>query len=203
METANPTSSLLALSKAPMICPPIFSLTTNMRSGTTSTSAKFQTSFCSATHAWNSSIPRHLRIVIRSTPGAASITSCSPPGFWLVATGFPSPPDWCLPASCLGRATVLPASQSAAGIYGWSCAEQIRDLRQGTAQYLPEQRTNRQLHLPGAPAALPGSLSDWPAAELLAATAECAPEVPASLRRASQRAPQFQASQNPHVRPWS
>src|SRR5437763_12190143 len=54
-ERANPT--MVSPSNAPMTCPPTLSATTNIRSGTNSASVKFQTSFCSATHARKSSIP--------------------------------------------------------------------------------------------------------------------------------------------------
>src|SRR2546423_8465919 len=54
-DSANPT--MVSPSNAPMTCPPTLSATTNIRSGTNSASVKFQTSFCSVTHARKSSIP--------------------------------------------------------------------------------------------------------------------------------------------------
>src|SRR5207302_5134368 len=54
-DRANPT--MVSPSNAPMTCPPTLSATTTIRSGTSSASVKFQTSFCSATHARKSSIP--------------------------------------------------------------------------------------------------------------------------------------------------
>src|SRR5581483_7626281 len=58
-ESANPT--IVWPSKAPITWPPTLSATTNIRRGTSSASLKFHTSFCSATQARKSSMPRHRR----------------------------------------------------------------------------------------------------------------------------------------------
>src|SRR5215472_14015579 len=79
--------------KAPMICPPTFSATTNIRSGTSSASSNFQTSFCNSTQALNSSIPVHLRTTMFLAAFALSVfinsvcVMCALRS-WLLAFGF-------------------------------------------------------------------------------------------------------------------
>src|SRR5579863_887009 len=63
-ESAKPTMSLPE--NAPMTWPPTLSATTNMRSGTSSASEKFHTSFCRATQARSSSRPRQWRMRMES-----------------------------------------------------------------------------------------------------------------------------------------
>src|SRR5579871_2642437 len=148
MEKAKPINSLP--SKAPIVWPPIFWLTTNMRSGTRSTSSNFQTSFCSATQALSSSMPSHFLMVICWVPGTVAFTSYVPPAFWPAAIMLPFLPARLLPAYDLARVIFLPASQSAAEIFCWCYARQIPDQQKDSAQYLPAQKTDHQLHLPHA-----------------------------------------------------
>src|SRR6476661_9115321 len=196
MENAKPTSSLPW--KAPMVWPPIFWLTTNMRSGTRSTSSKFQTSFCSATQALSSSMPTHLRMVICSVPCSATLKALAPPGSWPAATNFPFLPGWPAQVSDLVAVTALPSSQTGGGIFCSSCAEQIRDRRRDNGQYSPAQKTDHRLRLPH------GHAVPW---EFLASqnrwTARFAdvPATPASLQSIFQTGLALPASQTQHARP--
>src|SRR5579864_2201132 len=137
-----------------MVCPPIFWLTTNMRSGIRSRSLKFQTSFCRATQALSSSMPIHLRIVICSVPCSATLNALVPPGSWPAATSFPFLQDSLAQVSGPVAVADLPSSQNGGGIFCWFCAEQIRDRRKGSGQYSPAQKKDRRLRLQPAPAAL-------------------------------------------------
>src|SRR5262249_42294849 len=172
-----------------------------MRSGTMSTSSKFHTSFCSVTQALNSSRLLHLRMVIRSTPGAVTVNFC-PPEFWLAATNSPSRRGSRPQESYLSRATVLPASRSGGGTCGWSCATPTRDPPTGTAQCSPAQKTDHRLHLPGS-RAMPPEHCRHPVSNHPAELDVHALPVRGSLREVSRAAPGRQASQSLHAPPWS
>src|SRR5579864_4136576 len=135
-----------------MVCPPIFWLTTNMRSGIRSRSLKFQTSFCRATQALSSSMPTHLRIVICSVPCSATLKALVPPGSWPAAIELPFLPDWLARVLDRDRATALPSSQNGDGIFYWSYAAQTRDRQKDSGQYSPTQKRDRRLRLPPAQA---------------------------------------------------
>src|SRR6185312_14615 len=133
-----------------MVWPPIFWLTTNMRSGTRSTSSKFQTSFCNATHALSSSTPEHLRMVICSVPCSAMLKAPVPPASWPAAIGLPFLPAWLALVFDPVSVIAVPSSQNGGGIFCWSYAEQIPDRRKDSGQYSPAQKIDRRLRLPHA-----------------------------------------------------
>src|SRR5579864_689771 len=183
-----------------MVCPPIFWLTTNMRSGIRSRSLKFQTSFCRATQALSSSMPTHLRIVICSVPCSATLKALVPPGSWPAAIALPFLPDWLAPVFDHVRATVLPSSQNGGGIFYWSCAEQTRDRRKDNGQYSPAQKRDRLLRLQPAQEVrreFPASQNRWMARLVNV------PVTPASLQLVFQIGLAFLASRTQHARPWS
>src|SRR5271166_1512496 len=139
-ESAKPTIS--PPSNAPITCPPTFSATTNMRSGTSSASLKFHTSFCNSTQARNSSSPWHLRIMM-----ASALTLTSPVAL-PAARGTRVLPSKHFREWPRVRAAVAPSIQSGGGTCDSCCAKPIQDRARDNVRYLPAQRKDRQLLLP-------------------------------------------------------
>src|SRR5579872_5384842 len=129
-----------------------------MRSGTKSASWKFQTSFCNATHALNSSMLWQGRISTRGSAAdeeddkgededeEAEVTPRAPlylylwPEYlwpqnaWPVATGPPFVQEWPLRAFALVRATAAPSIRNDGGTCDSSGAGRTRGPRKGGAQ---------------------------------------------------------------------
>src|ERR1700679_1104069 len=133
---------------APITCPQTFSATTNIRSGTSSPSEKFQTSFCNATHALSSSSPWQRRITMASALKLAS------PAALLVATVLQAHPWAHFRGSYPLCAAIVPSIQSGGGICDSFGAARIRDRRKDSVQYSRAQKRDRRLLLPNASATL-------------------------------------------------